>query len=197
MIWPVSWPNGARVVAKLQPSLAGSQQNDEITRVLLEVSLQDAYENSMAWANAKLRVDQECCRLNWLGRQKSQGVHQKVRGCRMYQVASRTYLEKPADEDKVTAAIALVGVVAAVSLRLGVKVLRMTCLDDGSGKLVKYLQSFGLQCDEEKPANAGSSTNQSNPPILSTSCSELRQRCMPLEWSSPLERSIQLRMANK
>lgn len=175
--WNASWPTGARVIARMTPSYSSKGSQDQaITRVAMEVSLIDPYDEPLAWASANVRLDMEFCRLTWIGRQKSQPAHQKVRGRAMYEVSDSSCRK----HDKVTVAMALLGVLAALAHRLGAKMLNLQALDDGSGRLVKYLHRFGLV---EPLEGVGQPSQQ---PFLSSPCYDLMQHCLPSEWESQL-----------
>jgi len=180
--WNASLPEGARVIAKLTPSYAGDGRC-EITRILIEVSLIDPYDEPLAWASANVRLDNQFCRVTWLGRQKSQPVHQRVRGIRLYKVPPRPGEASGKDCEDVTPAIALLGVLAALSCRLDAKVLHLQCIDGGSGKLVDYFRRFGFA---EPVGGCVGHPKPDTQPFLSAQCYELMQRCLPVEWAAQL-----------
>lgn len=186
--WNASEPSGARVIAKLSPTYGNIERSSAPTRVMVEISLIDPYDEPLAWASANVRLDHKFCRVIWLGRQRSQPVHKKVRGRRIYQVHPRPETESSSSEAEqtVTVAIALLGVLAALGTRLGVDVLHMQVLDDGSGKLVRYFRSFGFADPLEGPGAVADSGSTVGQPFLTTACHTLVQRCLPVEWEHQL-----------
>jgi len=187
--WNASWPAGARVIVKLTPSYGFGHHGREVTRIQIEASLIDLYDDPLAFASANVRLSNDFCQLRWLGLQKSKPVHKKVSGQRMYKVHPRTCADTGSCEpsDTVTAAMALLGVLAAFAHRLGASRLNLNALDNGSGKLEAYFRKHGFTEPSEGHADSGKGDHQ---PCLSAPSHEVMQRCLPLEWESQLPGTI-------
>jgi len=74
---------------------------------------------------------------------------------------------------KVTAAMALVGFLAALGQWFGASTLELQAIDDGSGRLADYLRSFGL---ERRPEQLST--------LMEAPCEALAMHCCPVEWRS-------------
>lgn len=187
--WSVSWPSDASVTVKLSPWYGGSFRSGEVTRVVLETALVDSANRALAWASANVRLDTEVCRLIWVGRPNSQAVHDTVRGKRIFSVKRQEKDRSCEAATSVTAAIALVGVCAALAQRLGAKVFNLTLPEGSSESLARYFSSFGLVNSKDTPEQfEGKAIPLPRIKIevrhLAAPCSAVMQRCLPADWES-------------
>jgi hypothetical protein len=81
-------------------------------------------------------------------------------------------------EQRVTVAIGLLGVVAALALWLGANMMHLQAVDDGSGNLIAYFKEFGFELAE--------GNEKDKQPLLLAPCDALVQRCCPQDWLSEL-----------
>jgi len=79
------------------------------------------------------------------------------------------------DGNRVTCAVALLGVNATVASWFGVKTVELRVPDDGSGKLQKYFNALGFVA---VPRTDGRQAHSQ----MATPCEDLAHRCCPNDW---------------
>mmetsp|Transcript_29685 Transcript_29685/g.84945 ORF Transcript_29685/g.84945 Transcript_29685/m.84945 type:complete len:650 (-) Transcript_29685:211-2160(-) len=163
--WTVDWPRDARVEVNLM-----RQGYDPDSRLTAQASLVGSDGRELASARCSLLVDLGLLRVLWIGRTRSRPVDPSVRGCTAYET---TACEPPT---KVTVAVALFGFLAALGQWFGLSISEMQALDDGSGRLVDYLHSLGL---ELRPNSSAGYCGHS---WMECSCQALALRCCPVGW---------------
>lgn len=192
--WKASWPLGAAVDARLQ-------LGDGFNRISTEAFFKTKHGVELAFARGTVRLRQGSLRVLWLGRKGSRPVHPSVQGQLAYSDAKKSWgsdgsqdgTTGPNDAKNITAAMALLGVLAALARWFGVQTTELTALDDGSGKLIAYLRSFGFVEHPGQPVK----TELGDPLVLTASCEYLAKRCCPPEWRTELPRASELSMLAK
>lgn len=119
----------------------------------------------------------------WLGRRDGQPANGTVRGEK-----GKVFLVTSPDsnqghgvpsECKVTSAVALLGIMAAVARWFGTFSVKLHARDDGSGKLINYLKGFGFV---DGQAVAAAESGNSRQPWLDAPCDLLAEHCCPRQW---------------
>eukprot|EP00928_Gymnodinium_smaydae_P055568 TRINITY_DN39080_c0_g1_i1.p1 TRINITY_DN39080_c0_g1~~TRINITY_DN39080_c0_g1_i1.p1 ORF type:complete len:565 (-),score=69.89 TRINITY_DN39080_c0_g1_i1:63-1757(-) len=197
--WKALWPFGAVMKIAIV-----SHSSDGYNKMDVEAKL-CCGDSELARAKGSVRLLQGTMRLLWLGRSHSRPAHPTVRGqlvyaCGGFDAGGSTSSRSsacartggPAAEGadaaaatgtplRATAAIAVFGAVAVVARWFGVKTVQLVALDDGTGKLVRYLRSFGFS---EPPGDAPAVDGDQ--PQLVAPCRMVAARCCPMEWLEEL-----------
>eukprot|EP00747_Dinoflagellata_sp_TGD_P169068 gnl/TRDRNA2_/TRDRNA2_197002_c0_seq1.p1 gnl/TRDRNA2_/TRDRNA2_197002_c0~~gnl/TRDRNA2_/TRDRNA2_197002_c0_seq1.p1 ORF type:complete len:448 (-),score=62.81 gnl/TRDRNA2_/TRDRNA2_197002_c0_seq1:52-1395(-) len=183
--WRVSRPHRARVCVKLE-----CQQRS----LVMDVTLYDCHGVCLALARGAVDMKEKMARLHWLGREAKQPVHPNVKGRKEYATDGRPRgsavgINGKAAEDKdggkVTAAVALLGVLSAVAAQAGASELQtFTVQDDGSGGLSRFFTALGFVKMSAKEGKSDSSMP------MTLSCKTLAECCCPDDWRSELPRNL-------
>lgn len=181
--WRAAWPAGAKVDARMQVDRGAH-------KVSVEVTLSSRHDIELAFARGSIRFPQQSLRVIWVGRSKSKPVHPNVRGQKMYPVdrlqdmrgsveaSSHDDLEQDTGE-RVTAATAVLGALAALARWFGTTVVDLTATGDSTGKLLWYFTSIGFS-----EPSSGAPLHDCVP--MTASCETLAERCCPPAWRTEL-----------
>jgi hypothetical protein len=143
----------------------------------IDTSLQTCEGNELAHARGAISQSKSFLRVLWLGRQRGQPVDPSVRGQHAYEPQK---IGEEMGQSRVTAAIALLGVMATLATLLQVADAEILPLDNGSGKLVRYLCGLGFQKAEEAQVLLR----------LRMPCKAAVQRCLPSDWYADITSKV-------
>lgn len=168
--WPVQWPGSAEM--QIRTSWIDADAKATITAHLRSPM------SELVYCRAVCRLKQESIRVIWLGNSGSKPVHACVRG-RLLDGSLRS------DScGRNTVAVCVLGAVAAAARWFGTEILELTAMDDGCGKLCKYLQSLGFEQSRDSDS-------------MSTSCRQFAQDYCPKAWRNHLPPDAHLAMLTK
>lgn len=194
--WKVTHPHGAELEVQL------SSQKADLNRVCFDIDLRNCHGIEVAKARGAVRLRQGTLRILWVGRSKSQPIHPSVKGKFLYQIEGSAFEPGAAvsessealatagavDVRKVTAAVAMIGILAVLGRWLGATSVEIMAMDDGSGRLVQYFKAIGFVESKEPSCNP-----QCDDPIaMKAKCEELAMRCCPEEWRGRLPAEVEL-----
>eukprot|EP00437_Effrenium_voratum_P015251 CAMPEP_0181453668 /NCGR_PEP_ID=MMETSP1110-20121109/29843_1 /TAXON_ID=174948 /ORGANISM="Symbiodinium sp., Strain CCMP421" /LENGTH=438 /DNA_ID=CAMNT_0023577993 /DNA_START=67 /DNA_END=1384 /DNA_ORIENTATION=+ len=131
--WATKWPRGGTV----QVRTVGVSDRDG-SKVAISAYLRDSW-NELLYCRAVVRLQQGKVRVIWIGSSGSKPAHSSVRG-RLLDGSLRKGLA-----GSITVAVALLGSVACTARWFGIDMMELTAMDDGSGRLLPYLQSLGFE----------------------------------------------------
>jgi len=166
--WMLVWPRYAQMFLKM------ARSSFRHGCLVMEALVSNNQGVEVACCRCVARLDQQLLLVLWMGNTYERPVHHSVKGHPSY----RTSI------DSVTAAVALLGILASVACWFGVVMVELQALDSGSGKLVQYLRDFGFaESSHQRPV----ANNSSRSCVwLSTPCDELSRRCCPADWRNHL-----------
>jgi len=178
----IAWPHGATIQVRFYRDARSKE------RVRAEAGMYVSSCTELALCHGSLLLDQRMLRILWIGRSRSRPVETSIRGHRAYRTCcdAQAVLVPKGDSKHtsgcVTAAVALLGVMAAVARWFDVTRVRMNALDDGSGKLLHYLGTLGFTL----PQGAREAKSSLDMPVVEAVCKDVAWRCCPAELSSEL-----------
>lgn len=186
--WPVDWPSGARLHARVTRSTSKPLFGRASERIRIHVKLCCSEGNELACCSAALPPERRFLRVLWIGRGRTEPVHPSVRGQSKYVAADEFSTDSAqrniasdasseSDCKGCTAAMALLGLAAFLASRLGAAMVELHPDDSGSGRLVRYFETFGFAT--AAPRSDGLLS-------LETPCEALGRRCCPLGWRTKL-----------
>lgn len=178
--WTVAWPANSQVDMRMRVG-----KIDNFSKIGVEAVLKSSTSTELAFARGAVRLKHRTLKLLWLGRTASRPVHSSVKGHLAYECDSECQASgedcKAAEGRQVTAAVALLGALASFGCWVGAATVEILALDDGSGQLFAYLQSFGFA---PQPGRDEST--------LFAPCSSVALRCCPGSWRRELPPEGQL-----
>mmetsp|Transcript_21807 Transcript_21807/g.40599 ORF Transcript_21807/g.40599 Transcript_21807/m.40599 type:complete len:579 (+) Transcript_21807:48-1784(+) len=169
--WNAEWPADATVDATLTQSKSSKH-------LRVDVWLHGSCGAELAYVRGAIPPNKRFLRVLWLGCTHSQPVHTSVRSRPAYFICS----DSEGPQVRVTAAVALLGVLAKIACWLDIGSTELEPLDVGSGKLISYLRSFGFQ--EVHKTDAAIDDGE-GPKMLAHSKS-LVDCCLPAAWHAQL-----------
>lgn len=143
--WRVAWPPRSmldvwvyRFVANVNSpsseSVAGPDHDEE--GFIMDVSMKGVQENELVYGYGMAFPQLHLLSMIWLGRTDSRPTAALVRGQAAYDTRSGVH---------VTAAVALMGLMAAVALWFGIVRVELRVPEHGCGKLISYLRTLGFR----------------------------------------------------
>jgi hypothetical protein len=183
--WKAGWPLAAQVSARLRVG-----KTDGFRKITLECSLRESGSEDaadLATARGSVVLKLRKLRVLWVGRSSSRSVDSSVKGKRIYEAAVPSLeSESGHPQTRVTAAIALLGVLGVLGRWFDAETVDMLALNDTDRRLSKYFQRFGFEV----------AVKDSDPAQLEASCLKLARWC-PCDWSPHLPPDSQLGILSK
>lgn len=161
--WLAEWPVDAVIDAALTQSRTSKH-------LRADVSLTSCSGEELAYLRGAIPPKKLFVRVLWLGRDNFQPVHPDVRSRPVYSTCA----------DHSTAAVALLGVMAALACWLDIGYTELQPLDNGSGKLVGYLRSLGFKESADKTSVTSDGAEEGL--RMKASSEALAQCCLPVAW---------------
>jgi len=177
--WPVAWPEGARLEVALKVA-------SSCGKIDIDMRMLSAFDVELACARGALRVRPGALRVIWLGRSGAQPVHPSVAG--------QARLPTKTQHQGVTPAAALLGAMGVLALAFACPTAEIVACDDGSGRLLQYLQRLGFDRASEEPDAAAAGTGEPVAVSMRATCSALVEGCCPPEWVPELPAAGQYSM---
>lgn len=177
--WTPAWPANAQVDMRMRVG-----KIDNFSKVCVEAVFKSPSEE-LAFARGVVRLRHRTMKVLWLGRTASRPVHSSVKGHCAFESSAEIQSSdedcRAAERGLVTVAVALLGTFASFGCWVGATTLEIPALDDGSGRLLAYLQSFGFAGQPGRDAST-----------LFAPCASVVHRCCPSAWRSSLPPDGQL-----
>ncbi|CAK0896726.1 unnamed protein product [Prorocentrum cordatum] len=155
-------------------------------KIDIDMRMLSAFDVELACARGALRVRPGALRVIWLGRSGAQPVHPSVAG--------QARLPTKTQHQGVTPAAALLGAMGVLALAFACPTAEIVACDDGSGRLLQYLQRLGFDRASEEPDAAAAGTGQPVAVSMRATCSALVEGCCPPEWVPELPAAGQYSM---
>eukprot|EP00930_Biecheleria_cincta_P038322 TRINITY_DN26338_c0_g1_i1.p1 TRINITY_DN26338_c0_g1~~TRINITY_DN26338_c0_g1_i1.p1 ORF type:complete len:847 (+),score=161.57 TRINITY_DN26338_c0_g1_i1:65-2542(+) len=139
----VEEPAGARLeMTTLRRGLLSQAMHQQVT---IQAVLRDSVTaEELVSAKSSIMLSIDVVRVHWWGRSGSRAAHSNVRGLPMLGCQGHSRSSEVRGPPTTTAAVALLGSLAVIAHDLGIGFLEMQVLDDGSGRLLPYLQKLGF-----------------------------------------------------
>lgn len=185
--WSVKWPTRADLHMEVSQCASSKKIG---ACLMLDAFISGACvvlrtPSELVGCRCTLQLQKRVLTVLWLGRRDSQPANAAVRGKKTYTAGcpNAAHGHPVPLECMVTCAVGLLGAMATAACWFGATTVRIHARDNGSGKLIRYLEGLGFaDTSTICPAESGNSKNT----WLYAQCQFVAQHCCPLEWHAQL-----------